>query len=302
MQTTPTLVLPRRAEAEFKPHWHQNLPFEKYREHRDLISNTSLQDALDSPAHFYYYNCLGFERKGSKPQELGTIVHAAILEHERYAGSMIVEPDFDMRTKQGKADQAAWLKALKPEWIPVSQEQREIVMRILDSVHKHRQLLAILNASRKEVSGFFKEPHFGFACKIRPDQIVPADGLVLDVKTTIDGSRDAFNRSVLNYRYYFQAAFYLMGATQIEGTPFENFFWVAAETKPPYIVELYPADMGWIGCGDTDVYRALQRIDQAVKTGRWGTYQDNPTPLSPPNWFIQKDEYLQDPVMEAQAS
>jgi exodeoxyribonuclease VIII len=291
-------TMPSKAPLDYQPHWVENLPNEDYRGRKDHLSNSMLQDAVDSLAHFHWYNCLGNPRAESKPLQLGTIVHAAILEHERYANCMIVQPEFNMRTNQGKEDCAAWKKALKPEWIPVTEEQREIVMRILDNVNKHRQLLPMLEASKKEISGFFREPHFGFACKIRPDMIIPGDRLVLDVKSTSDGSRGAFSRSVLNYRYYFQAAFYLMGASQIEAVPFENFFWVAAETKPPYLVEVYPADLGWIGCGDADVIRTLSKIDRAIKTNRWTSYQEEPTPLSPPNWFIQKPEYTTEVMTE----
>jgi hypothetical protein len=298
----PTVILPKKAGEDFKPHWIDGLPNNEYHAMRDYVSNTALQDALDSPAHFYWYSCLGNPRKETKAQELGTIIHAAILEPERYSKNLIVQPEFNLKSPTQRADLKAWRKNLDPEWIPVSASQRECVLRALDSVYKHPVLLGLLNASKKEVSGVFKEPHLGYQCRVRLDQIIPADRIVLDVKTSQDGSREAFTRSVLNYRYYFQAAFYLMGASAIEGTPFEQFYWVVAETQPPYLVELYPCDAGWLGCGDVDIQRALMKIEAAMRSNYWGGYQVEPTPLSPPNWFIQKDEYTTDALMEGLAN
>jgi hypothetical protein len=59
-----------------------------------------------------------------------------------------------------------------------------------------------------EHTGFFEIE--GTPCKVRPDLYNSKDsGIVLDLKTTIDASPKGFAKSVRQYGYLFQAAWYM---------------------------------------------------------------------------------------------
>lgn len=285
---------PKVLPEDFTPHWVENMAIEEYHSLKDSISSSGLSEARRSPKHFYHRVCLGEGRKPTDAMVLGSLIHAAVLEPERYSRDMIMQPSFDLRTKIGKQDLEDWQKALKPEWIVVTEKNREIIMRILDSVFSHKQLLGILQAAKTEISGFARDPLAGFGCRIRPDIIIPDDLSILDVKSTEDASEESFIYSIRDYDYDMQAAFYLLMASIIEKKRFETFWWIAVEKTAPYCVELYQADMAWIGIGELKVQRAILAIKYAIENNAWPSYSGTGKIISPPSWLIQREEFSEE--------
>ena len=78
--------------------------------------------------------------------------------------------------------------------------------------------------SKIEHTGFFEFE--GVTCKVRPDLYNTRTGMVLDLKTTQDGSERGFAKSVRAFNYLFQAAWYMTALRQMGERPKEFVFLV----------------------------------------------------------------------------
>ncbi|NDF27696.1 MAG: M28 family peptidase, partial [Nitrosopumilaceae archaeon] len=76
------------------------------------------------------------------------------------------------------------------------------------------------------------------ACKIRCDLITMNGKYILDLKTTVDSSKEKFTKTFMSLGYWMQAAHYVATA-RLAGINVERFIFIAVETKPPYSVALY---------------------------------------------------------------
>lgn len=113
-------------------------------------------------------------------------------------------------------------------------------------------------------------------CRAKADWLRP-DGIV-DLKTTPSAAPDALSKSVYNFGYYLQAAFYLRGFRAVAdrtvaAVPFFGF--VAVETTPPYLVHAHQLSDRALAYGDRKVSEALERYRDCTESGVWPGYPDD---------------------------
>ena len=95
-------------------------------------------------------------------------------------------------------------------------------------------------------------------------------GTIYDFKTSRD-CRD-FGRSIANYGYDRQAAFYLRGC-QALGLDVRSFWFVVAETEAPFGVMAAQLDPVTLADGDQQVRQLLLKVHECDKTGIWPSYE-----------------------------
>jgi hypothetical protein len=110
------------------------------------------------------------------------------------------------------------------------------------------------------------------------DAVLP--GVIMDLKTTTDVSWEGFRRRVISSSYHVQAAHYLDGYQQAD-----QWWWLACQTQPPYLVRAYSAEVDMIERGQTLRLVALERIKRGQTMGDWADREENEIiPLTLPNW------------------
>lgn len=284
-----------RAEKDFKPHFIEDLGAEAYHSQKQLLSSTGLREALRSPKHFIHKH---LEEEPYKPNDdlvLGTLAHTAIELAARsgnpkeFFKEAVVKPKFDLRTKAGKADNAAWIEEHEGFTI-LSEPHAEAIEGWLDTISQEKShLFNMLKSGKQELSGFGYDEETRLKLRTRCDSMLVEEGMIFDYKTTTDASYDAFMYSIRKYRMHMQAALYLKVASQVLGRPVEMFRWVALEKKAPYDVAIWDADPAYLEMGEQDLRRALKIIDHCDKTGNWCGYQSELSAfISPPLWEINK--------------
>ncbi len=87
------------------------------------------------------------------------------------------------------------------------------ILALRDAVHADPFINGIITGGKPmiEASGAFIDPATGELCRVRPDLYREDLGLILDIKSTESARPDAFARSVINYGYHAQEAFYSDG-------------------------------------------------------------------------------------------
>ncbi|HHN77603.1 MAG TPA: hypothetical protein ENK11_02875, partial [Phycisphaerales bacterium] len=140
------------------------------------------------------------------------------------------------------------------------------------------------------------DPDLDLDCKARLDMVVPGVGLV-DLKTTSDITPHGLSGAVAKYAYHMQAAWYVRAAAySFRRMTSPEFFFVFAESKPPYDVSVrrlgWDAIMqGWAECVD-----AARRIKAYERTGEAPTASPVPLEIGLPAWAVMRDIEFRDDI------
>ena len=257
----------------------------KYHDNTAYIGKSGLDLIARSPAHYWarYLDPNRVRKPDTAAQAFGSLVHTAILEPHKLESLYAVAPDLNKNTnayKEWRASQSG---------IIVDSSDMQTALRMRDAVMRNlraRQLLELGGATEEAI--YAKCPETGALVKIKPDRYARAHCIMLDVKTTTDASPRAFAKSVAEYRYHVQDAFYTDVAVWAGGAA-NWFFFIAVEKEPPYAVAVYQLDSE-----ATDKGRALYRENlntyaHCLRTGDWHAYKqerDEDFVLSLPKWAL----------------
>jgi hypothetical protein len=251
------------------------------------ISKSGLDLIAQSPLH-YWAKYLDPQREAREPtpaMRLGTAIHTAVLEPDRFAKEFRVAPIVDRRTKDGKATWEAFTARCEESGHQViSASDYDICRRITDRVRSHPTAQMLLDTGSAEQSAFWVDEETGVLCKCRPDWLTR--NVILDLKSTTDASPQAFQRSAWSYRYHVQAAWYLDGIAATTGKPRDAFVFAAFEKDQPFACAFYYADDAMIEAGRTEYRRLLRVYADCLKSNDWPGYPLTLEPLAPPAWAM----------------
>jgi len=194
-----------------------------------------------------------------------------------------IYPSFNLRTNAGKEALAEFNKSVGDDMFVVSESDYSRATAIRDSVLCHPSASKILTKGIAEIAGVFN------GMKIKPDYR-RFDGILVDLKTTVDASPLGFAKSVANYNYHVQAAYYLDIANAIGPENYHSFAWIAVEKEPPYACAVYVADGDSIELGRKKYKRALNIYNAAKKSGEWTGYPKNISLLKLPGYAFYEGE------------
>jgi exodeoxyribonuclease VIII len=108
----------------------------------------------------------------------------------------------------------------------------------------------------------------------------------VDFKSTDNASKDAFSKSIANYGYARQAAYYLDLAKD-SGLPHTEFVFVAVEKEPPYAVGIYQLDQESIQWGRKKYTDLLSLYIKCRDENHWPGYSQEPQIISLPQWAMR---------------
>lgn len=187
--------------------------------------------------------------------------------------------------------------------IRIKDSDGQKIINMLDSVSSHPFANKLLKNSAKEINGYFYDEELGIWFLIKPDIYKPTKSrsVMADLKSTSSAKNDQFGKSISDYGYHIQAAYYMDIAEKIQGKPVDDYYHIAVESKAPWITEveyLLPEDVE-IGriIWRTEAERIVKCIREHKKQAKkyWYGYSQStkPKPSKLPAWYlnrIQNDE------------
>jgi exodeoxyribonuclease VIII len=114
------------------------------------------------------------------------------------------------------------------------------------------------------------------------------NGFIVDLKTTEDASKSGFGKSVWNYRYHVQGAFYCDAYEQYHGQAPRGFLFIAVEKKPPFAVALYFLTPEQMDIGRREYERDLRVYHQCLLRNEWPSYGTGIEPIELPGWAYKQ--------------
>lgn len=243
----------------------------------EALNYSGAKSLLQSPAH--YKAALAAPHKETAATRIGTRAHMAFLEPSKFNDCFLPAPDLDKRTKEWKEWVAANPIGDGQEY--VSQDEYDTIDGIATSAELAIASLRVDTSTWEVEKPIVKvHPASGVTIKGRPDLITKLNGelVTVDLKTCEDANEWAFAKSVSDYKYHMQAAFYkfLTGA--------KTHILIAVEKKDPFGWRAYVMDEAAIAQGEELMGLACSRYKLCQVTNEWPGYTKELTTLSLPKY------------------
>lgn len=133
------------------------------------------------------------------------------------------------------------------------------------------------------MGGYSQDAKTGVYCRIRPDFLRIDDGMIVDLKTSIDASAKGFRSSIQKFGYSFQAAMYSAGFEAITGEPLQHFLFAVVEKSPPFAAAVYRLDETALAVGRKQYRKALRLFADCSQSANGqdipGTSKPSPCPV-----------------------
>lgn len=256
----------------------RDIPLEQYHRKVDLldgpsISKSSLKWLLPahggSPKAFWgrwAYNPARIEQEPSVALDFGKATHCLLLGDEVFDGRFAVRPEEwkDWRTKASNEWREEQIKAGRTIVLP---DHLDMIRKMRADAAEYPLVQGGILDGLVERSLFWKDEETGIWLKCRPD-VIAADGIYADLKTTASFDEDFLERQNFDAGYYLQGAMLRMVCRALE-IPFDTFvlLYVLKDDVPDTThVELstYELDRG-----EMEIRAALRLIRRCLDAGEW---------------------------------
>lgn len=264
-----------------------NLDFKQYRANKDAVSISELNQFAKLPA-LYEYNVLrggSAKRFTSKALEEGKTFHTCILEPKVWKLFERRPDSIDMRTKAGLAYKEQMARDAEMGIEHIEPDLYDRCMAARSELLTHPEVEKLYGGMVAESSYFTTHKPTGLKLKARLDAIHEASSTIIDLKTTKDAM--AFEKSVFEYKYYRQAAFYIAMMEKMTGRKW-TYQWWAIETQAPFVHAVYEPDALSLEIARFEIEDLLHKFKKCRETGVYPGLSHEIKKLSLPNWYLQK--------------
>jgi len=252
------------------------------------MSKSELSFMKKSPLHFFHRNEL---RKETEAMKIGTLLHSAILEPDKFKNSYIVEPDrmpSGEEINKRKKDDRAYLEAFRKDnadKLIVTQQQFDDLVGMITACSKNKDLIALVANGTPEVAGTWNVGDVKFKGKADYMLDHPQYGkTIIELKKTVDASEPGFSRQIHNYDYDLGAAIYL------DGFEADTLIFIAVEAVFPFACGIWTADDSMISRGRFKYQKYLSQLAECNSTGVWHGYTKGIGNICLPAWVAGINE------------
>lgn len=180
------------------------------------VGRSDIKNARRSYDHFIQ----GRKSRGTPTPEMlfGTAYHLRMMEEAEFNRRVKLATDEMVGQSKAAKELRAKLAIEQPDalWFDAEELGRLELMR--ESALANPKLRMLLEADgMTEVSAFWHDPATGLHCRARPDRIIPTLGVMLDLKSSVDASPEAFRQACARYGYHLQSAWYPEGVLAASG-------------------------------------------------------------------------------------
>lgn len=261
--------------------------------HLDLI-------AKKSPLHYWdrYINPDREPEEKTVPMIFGQATHFAILQPNLFETRVVRGLG---HARRSNADKQVW-KEFEEENVGnyiVSDDTYDNIRYIRDAVWDDPACAGLLSAIIPEQSVYamrtitdeegveLVDQHGDPLQGLTKAQL---DGLsgwdyILDLKSTEDASETAFMKSMANYRYDVQQAWYQSVMDNAFGRHPDHFFFLCFEKVRPFATGIYGISKTDILMANQACQRDFSKIERCRRDNHWPTYSSKPKTLSLPGWY-----------------
>jgi hypothetical protein len=275
---------------------YDNISIEDYHANTTHVSATTLKYAKDSLKHYNWYRSGKLPQQTKSQFDFGNAFELALLAPQEYLKKVAV------KNESGWIEEAMAQNDYKvPKNSTVFQERAkefyansigkyviadngpesfEAIEEMLSSCYQDRVIQALIKNTEYQLSVFWTDEQTGIKLKTRPDICKRKNNVVVNLKTTIDGSPEQFSKDLKKWDYPLQACIEMRGCIAsglMEKV--DNYFWLIVEKVPPFNATIYEFAERDIAAVSDNLDFILHKISKAQTQGLWPGYSeqaDNP--------------------------
>ncbi len=252
------------------------------------ISSSGFTLIAKSPAHYACREAF----KETDAMIMGSAFHKMALEHDKFTDRYQVMEKEVIRSKGRKEE------AEKNGLTLLKHEDGELLNAWTQALFNDPFAWKLIESPGPvEQSGFWKDPKWLIDLRIRPDKRIPTLKTLVDLKKIsiaremrLINLDDIFPKAIANFKYHWQAALYLEGASLLDEIEYDKFIWIVVTAEPPYRVGTYMAD-------DTMLFLAREHLKEMKDLYQECLMRDNwPKPNQPgikeislPDWALKEE-------------
>jgi hypothetical protein len=251
------------------------------------LSSTEARLLLECPARFRWHKDNG--GTVSAEFDFGHAAHELVL---GVGGGIVIVDADDWRTKDARA---ARDEARANGQAPILARDYSTVERMAAQIRAHPIATQLLNAGvgRAEQALVWLDGDVWRRALVDwlPDPPKSGRLIVSDYKTSPSADPRAFSKSVANFGYHQQAAWYLDGIHALCGVTDAAFVFIVQEKFAPYLVTVCELDPYALTIGQQRNRWAIDVYRRCRETGVWPGYSENVELVELPRWAaIQHEE------------
>lgn len=288
----------KRERPFIEPGWYRDLSNDDYHGSFGFSSSQVKTLVEQTPAHLRQN--MGASKEETDNMMLGTLVHTLVLEPDSFATEFVLAPEgINKRTKAGREEWQAFEEAAQKGGLHVITKSMLLKAQVMGAnVLNHPIAGALLADVIPESSVYWwynsmdpdDSEDYRMMLKVRPDAISKAHPVVIDLKTTTDGSISGFQRSIARFHYDLSAAMYLEGVNQCKSLlkdigylAYTKFVFICVENFEPFLVSVYELDAEYMEIGKLKYRRALRVLQHGMQND-WPGYPAEVRLIQPPNY------------------
>lgn len=275
---------------------HTDISITDYHANRTHYSSTGIKHAKNSLRHFKWFLNGQMNISGSH-LDFGNAFELALLDKKGFEKEVaIAQTEYWVaealkeKPKLKVPKQSAKYQQLQDQFYAENKGKYIItdtgehgysgIEKMLENCYKDDTIRQLIKGTEYQLSLFWTDEETGLNLKTRPDICKVKKNVVVNLKTTLDGSPKSFTRDIVKYDYPLQACLEIKGCIASGLMPsVDNYFWLVVEKSAPFNATIYEFDQADIsGCMDElDYY--LHKIAEAKEKDQWPGYTaaaDNP--------------------------
>jgi hypothetical protein len=260
-----------------------DLSFEEYLE-VDAFHNSCCKALKKSPAHLKYE--LDNPSRSTPAQLVGEVSHCLTLEPLAFAERYAIAPKLDKRFKDQRAQYVEFCESARGKTV-IDEDTFETATSIATAVLSNKAAAELLREAKVEVSLFWVDPETQVPCKARAD--LWAAPVLADLKTCRDARIFQFAKTISDYGYYRQLAFYRRGLRAL-GQTVEHSVLIAVEAEPPHGAQVYRLLDEILVLADRELDDMLKQYKYCKANNHWPGYPEGIEDIGLPVWKAKELE------------
>lgn len=249
----------------------------------DGISKSGLDLIARSPAHFMY----SAPREQTRNMVIGSAIHCAVFEPEVFKRDYVLLKDIQVRTA------SEYKQAIKVhnENLVLTGKEADYVTGMQSALYMNQHATSLLKqCGWAEIACFASDPVTGVLVKCKFDWLTESL-IAVDLKKTQDAAGNSFSKSVANYRYHVQHAFYSDVFEWATGEQLQEFKFLAVEEQLPHFSKLYNIDTPSIEYGRKLYREALNTYAECLQRNEWPLPDGATEYITLPSWAADPEQY-----------
>lgn len=271
---------------------HNDISIQDYHANKTHISSTQVRIAKSSLKEFDWF----MQGKLDKPEgshfDFGNAFELALLDKVAFSESVAIMKDSEWcaeslsinpaltKVRSSKTYQtleAEFLTANKGKYVinDKGPESWETIQEMLESCFADKVIQGLIKNTEYQLSLFWTDDQTGLKLKTRPDICKRKKNVVINVKTTRDGSPKGFGKDLADHDYPIQACLEMTGclATGLMNDV-DKYFWLACEKVAPFNATIYEFDESDIRASMTELDYLVHKIKKAQEQKSFPGYSD----------------------------